>query len=75
MNPPGLIHRRTFPIDRGRWVMEEKWDISVPGCPMIRSPWQPPPLHQGNIYIRQVEMTAEEHAAAMAAARASPKPR
>lgn len=62
-NPPGLLSRRTFPIDRGRWVMQEEWDISVPGCPMIRSPWHSQLGMEGNKFIRQVEMTAEEHSA------------
>lgn len=43
--------------------MEEEWDIDVPGCPMIRSPWQPQ-LHDGHIFIRQVVMTAKEYEAA-----------
>ena len=60
-NPPGLLYRRTFPIDRGKWIMEEKWDIGVPGCPLIRNPWMPYAQNQGNIYYRQLEMTAEEH--------------
>lgn len=62
-NPPGLVGRRSFPIDGGRWVMEERWDISVPGCPMIRSPWLVGPFNDGPIFLRQVVMTAEEHAA------------
>jgi hypothetical protein len=60
-SPPGLLSRRFFPIDRGRWVMEEKWNIDVPGCPLIRSPWLPGPFNDGPIFIRQVEMTAEEY--------------
>lgn len=60
--PPGLISRRAFPIDQGRVVVEEHWDISVPGCPLIRSPWHGP-LNQplANKYIRQITMTAEEY--------------
>lgn len=60
-NPPGLLGRRFFPIDHGRWVMEEKWNIDTPGCPMIRSPWLVGPFNDGPIFIRQVEMTAEEY--------------
>ena len=54
-NPPGLRSRRTFPINEGRWVLQEEWDISVPGCPMIKNPWQSPLQDHGNLYIRQVE--------------------
>lgn len=59
-NPPGLIRRRFFPIDRGRWVMQEEWNIDTPGCPMIRSPWTLR-FDDDPLYIRQVEMTAEEY--------------
>lgn len=47
--------------------MEETWNIDVPECPMIRSPWLPGPFSNGPIFIRQVEMTAEGYAAASAA--------
>lgn len=60
-NPPGLISRRTFPIDRGQWVMHEEWDIDAPGCPMVRSPYHSQ-LTGGNRFVRQVIMSAEEHA-------------
>lgn len=60
-NPPGLISRRFFPIDRGRWVMQEEWNIDTPGCPMIRNPWQAQLADTGPLYIRQVEMTAEKY--------------
>lgn len=66
-NPPGLLKRRFFPIDRGRWVMEEEWNLDVPGCPMIRSPWLPGPFNTGPVFIRQVEMTAEEYETARVA--------
>lgn len=63
-NPPGLICRRTFPINDGRWVLQEEWDISVPGCPMIQNPWLNSSLNAPqNIFIRQLEMSAEEYAA------------
>lgn len=60
-NPPGLLSRHTFQIDGGRWIMQEEWDISAPGCPMIRSPWHSPLGQEGNSFIRQVEMTDAEH--------------
>lgn len=62
-NPPGLISRRMFPIDQGRVCVEEHWDISASGCPMIQNPWLPP-LREGNNYIRQVTMTEAEYSAA-----------
>jgi hypothetical protein len=58
--PPGLTSRRMFPIDRGRVVVEERWDIDTPGCPMIRNPWLPSLAVSGSLYVRQREMTAEE---------------
>lgn len=58
--PPGLLSRKMFPIDRGRVVVEERWNIDVPGCPLIRNPWQLNHLMGGPEYVRQVEMTAEE---------------
>lgn len=57
-NPPGLVKREFFPVDMGRVVMNETWDISVPGCPMIQSPWHPQTSH--NLWVRQVTMTREE---------------
>jgi hypothetical protein len=60
--PPGLISRRALPIDQGRMVVEEHWDISVPGCPLVRSPWHSPLNPVADKYIRQVTMTAEEYA-------------
>jgi hypothetical protein len=61
-HPPGLISRRAFPTNEGRVVVEEHWDISVPGCPMIRSPWYMPSA-PGNEFIRQVIMTEAEYQA------------
>lgn len=39
--PAGLVWRRSFPIDAGYVVIEEKWDLEAPGCPMVRNPWGP----------------------------------
>ena len=61
--PPGLIYRFAFEPEPGRVVVQEHWDISVPGCPMIRNPWATQ-LDSGNNYIRQVTMTADEYKAA-----------
>lgn len=63
-NPPGLISRRAFRIPDNRWAVDEHWDISVPGCPMIRNPWLPHIGMEGNHYIRQIIMTDAEYNAA-----------
>jgi|GEM_PF-5916824 len=57
--PPGLMSRIAFPIDHGRICVQEHWDISAPGCPMVRSPWHGQ-LGRGDDYIRQVVMTQAE---------------
>ena len=57
--PPGLLGRRVFAIDGERVVIEEKWNIDEPGCPLIRSPWNPG-LETGPIFIRQLVMDQEE---------------
>ena len=58
--PPGLMSRRMFPIDRGRVVVEERWNIDTPGCPLIRNPWARNSLQPGPLVVRQLEMTAED---------------
>lgn len=50
-----------FRIGGGKVVIQEEWDIDVPGCPMIRSPWHAAPADAGPLYVRQVEMTEEEY--------------
>lgn len=62
--PPGLLSRRMFPVDMGRVVVEEEWDVSAPGCPLIRNPWSQAPL-EGHRYFRQVKMTREEYEATL----------
>ena len=62
--PPGLIKREAFQIPEGRWVVNEHWDISVPGCPMIRNPWFPQLGQTGSDYFRQRVMTDAEYRAA-----------
>ena len=59
--PPGLLSRRVFQVDRDRVVIEERWDIDVPGCPMIRNPWLPSMQVDGSLYVRQREMTTDEY--------------
>jgi hypothetical protein len=60
-NPPGLIGRRMLRVGDGKVVVQEEWNIDTPGCPMIRSPWHPPPPNSGPLWIRQVTMTEEEY--------------
>ncbi len=62
--PPGLIRRFAFPIEDGERVcIEEHRDLSVPGSPMIRSPWVLPSSYAaGDKHVRQVIMSAAEYA-------------
>ncbi len=55
-----LIYRRVFPIDQGRVVVEEKWDLTHPDCPFIRNPWDEFQGPLGNRGYRQITMTARE---------------
>lgn len=57
--PNGLIYRRAQPDGNGRVVLEELWDIDVPGCPMIRNPWSP--QLPGHIFIRRLIMSDREY--------------
>jgi hypothetical protein len=58
---PGLLSRRMFAIGPDRVVVEERWKIDEPGCPMIVNPWEKNALlGQGPHYVRQVEMSATE---------------
>lgn len=68
-----LIYRRVFAIDRGRVVVEEKWDRYHPDCPFIDNPWNSY-QQAGNVIIRQLEMTKEEFAAANPPLKQSPAP-
>lgn len=64
MNPENaLIYRRMFPIDQGRVVVEEKWDLTHPDCPFIRNPWDEFVGPLGNRGYRQITMTEAEYAA------------
>ena len=58
--PPGLLARRVFSGDQDRVVIEENWDLNVPGCPMIRNPWLAPMQTRGARYVRHVEMTERQ---------------
>jgi hypothetical protein len=57
-NPPGLLKTYIVHRDENQVVLNEEWDISVPGCPMIRNPWGPqvPTDH----IINQMVLTPEE---------------
>ena len=59
--PPGLLSRYMFPIGNGRVVVQEEWDIDIPGCPLVRSPWHPHRGPPASRYIRQIEMTELEY--------------
>jgi hypothetical protein len=61
---PGLIKRFFWPALDGSYVMQEEWDIDVPGCPMVRSPWHKNPP-DGSIFVRLVTLTAAEYAEAL----------
>lgn len=56
-----LISRRMFPIDQGRVVIEEKWDLTSPDCPFIRNPWNPYQGPMQSPHVRQVVMTQAEY--------------
>jgi hypothetical protein len=58
-----LIYRRVFPIDQGRVVVEEKWDLEHPDCPFIRNPWADYQGTLGNRAYRQLTMTKQEFSA------------
>lgn len=57
---PGLLSRRMFAIAPDRVVVEERWKIDEPGCPMIVNPWQQNALLGGPHYVRQIEMSLAE---------------
>lgn len=59
-----LIYRRVVPIDQGKVLVEEKWDLTHPDCPFIRNPWDDFVGPFGNRAYRQVVMTKEEYEAA-----------
>ncbi len=58
--PPGLLKRWSFPDNAGGIIVEERWDIETPGCPLIRNPWTVNPL-EGRYVVRQVRMTESEY--------------
>lgn len=57
--PPGLVNRYVYSRRDRVVVMEETWDVSTPGCPMV-----PVPFGQSAqvwpYWARRVEMTQEE---------------
>lgn len=58
--PPGLVNRYVY-SRRDRVVMvDETWDLSVAGCPMIPNPWGG--VISWPYWVRRVEMTQEEFA-------------
>jgi len=59
MSEQGLISRHVFPIDQGRVVVDERWDLDVPGCPIVRPPFGT--LQSGPHFVRQIVMTPREY--------------
>jgi hypothetical protein len=60
---PGLLKVYVVHRDDSQVVVNEEWDIRVPGCPMIRNPWAQQlgwAIPSGNHYIRQLTLTPEE---------------
>lgn len=73
MNPDNaLIYRRMFPIDQGRVVIEEKWDLTHPECPFVRSPWSPWQGPLQSPQVRQIILTEEQFAASNIPLKAQP---
>jgi hypothetical protein len=51
-----------FPINNGRVVVQEEWNIDIPGCPLVRSPFLGNDFgERQSRYIRQIEMTELEY--------------
>ena len=61
-NPPGLLKTYIVHRDENQVIVNEEWDISVPGCPVIRNPWMTQGLSAPttNHYIWQRVLTPEE---------------
>lgn len=60
---PGLLKAYIVHRDDSQVVVNEEWDISVPGCPMIRNTWAQQlglAVQTGNHYIRQMVLTPRE---------------
>lgn len=56
----GLIAERHIPIDGGRVVVERRWDLNHPECPMVLSPFHPQ-LDNGRVYVDQRILSAETY--------------
>lgn len=61
--PPGLISRKIVAQDSNSVTIEELWDMSVPGCPYIKNPWNPPPIEVKE-FCRRATMTKAEYESA-----------
>ena len=59
-NPPGLVSRKIVAQNSNSVTIEELWDMSVPGCPYVKNPWNPPPFEVKEFY-RRVKMTKDEY--------------
>lgn len=58
--PPGLMSREAFHIGTDVVIVDETWNIDVPGCPMIRNPWTASSQQVGSIFVRRLKMTENE---------------
>lgn len=58
-HPPGLIRRHIYSRRDRVVIVDETWDVSVPGCPMIRVDWG---AMAWPYWLRRVEMTQAEFA-------------
>lgn len=59
-HPPGLTNRYVYSRRDRVVVVDETWDVSVSGCPMIPVPWGQHRTLVWPLWARRVEMTQEE---------------
>lgn len=60
--PPGLVNRYVYSRRDRAVVVDETWDLSVSGCPMISVPWGEVANTVWPYWVRRVEMTQAEFA-------------
>ena len=60
VNHEALLSERAFPVDDGRWVVERRWDLDHPRCPMMRSPYHSQ-LSDAHIYVEQIVLTEQKY--------------
>lgn len=57
---PGLIERKAFSLPNHLVVVEEKWNIAVPGCPMILNPFVLQARRGWSHWTRRLRLTQDE---------------